>query len=78
MKNSFRSRILKKCDELGVYVYFIDKTKTGYKLKIESDSNYKGLEDICKIIKVKKSTISTYRFMMEDTFETISIFVEEK
>ena len=79
MKGSLRSRILKRCEERGVYVYFCDKVKGGYKLKVDVDFDEKCLEGVCKIIKVKKSYIGSYRCWseIESRWETKSVFVEE-
>lgn len=77
MKGSFRSRILKRCEERGFYVYFCDKVKGGYKLKVDVDFDEKCLEGVCKVVKVKKSYIYTFRSFGESYYETKSVFVEE-
>lgn len=75
MKGSLRSRVLKKCEEMGYFVYFCDKLKSGgYKIKVDKDFDEKKLEEVCKVVKVKKSSLGDWRGCV---WEMKSVFVEE-
>lgn len=75
---SFRKIILEVCERENVSVYFCDKVKEGYKLKMLKSEDKKDLieklNEVGEVYKVKNSSLGG-RF---GTFECISVFVRSK